>query len=106
MCPTVEKLEAGMRNLRSSLSSCFALILCLMAALFAIGGLAPSVHAQVGISTGTIQGTILDPNGASVPGAKVIITSKATGAKTSETVTGSGTYNSGPLAPDDYTVRV
>jgi hypothetical protein len=95
-----------MRNLRSSQSSCFVLILCLLAALFATGGLAPSVHAQAGISTGTIQGTILDPHGASVPGAKVIITSKATGAKTNETVSSSGTYNSGPLAPGDYVVRV
>jgi len=95
-----------MRNLRSSQSSCFVLIVCLLAALFAIGGLAPSVHAQAGISTGTIQGTVLDPHGASVPGAKVTITSKATGAKTNETVTSSGTYNSGPLAPGDYLLRV
>ena len=95
-----------MRNLRGLQSSCFTLILCLMAAVFAIGGLAPSVHAQAGISTGTIQGTILDPNGGTVPGAKVTITSKATGAKTNETVSGSGTYNSGPLAPGDYVVRV
>src|SRR5246127_1578981 len=94
-----------MRNLRNS-QSCFALTLCLTAALFAIAGLAPSAHAQAGISTGTIQGTVLDPHGASIPGAKVTITSKATGAKTGETVSGSGTYNSGPLAPGDYVVRV
>ena len=68
--------------------------------------LAPIANAQAGISTGTIQGTILDPNGASVPGAKVTITSKSTGAKTSPEVTSSGTYNSGPLAPGDYLVRV
>jgi len=40
--------------------------------------LAPVAEAQAGLSTGSIQGTILDPKGSSVPAAKVSITSKAT----------------------------
>src|SRR5437016_1632864 len=88
----------------------FSFVLALVASLgIALGlnaVLAPIANAQAGISTGTIQGTILDPNGASVPGAKVTITSKSTDAKTSPEVTSSGTYNSGPLAPGDYVVRV
>jgi Carboxypeptidase regulatory-like domain len=68
--------------------------------------LTPAANAQAGISTGTIQGTILDAHGASIPGAKVTITSKATGNKTAPEVTSSGTYNSGPLVPGEYVVRV
>jgi len=47
-----------------------------MVAMFAgINLMLPSVAtAQVGISSGTIQGTILDPKGATVPSAKVTIT--------------------------------
>src|SRR5713226_9583691 len=66
----------------------------------------PLAHAQAGLSTGTIQGTILDQNGASVPGAKVTITSKGTGAKISPNVSATGTYSSGPLAPGEYVIRV
>ncbi|HXN52967.1 MAG TPA: carboxypeptidase regulatory-like domain-containing protein [Candidatus Acidoferrum sp.] len=68
--------------------------------------LAPVVQAQAGLSTGSIQGTILDPKGSSVPAAKVSITSKATGAKLQAEMSPSGTYNSGPLAPGEYLVRV
>jgi hypothetical protein len=66
----------------------------------------PVAEAQAGISTGSIQGTILDPNGATVGGAKVTITSRGTGAKVTTDVTGTGTYNSGPLVPGEYVVRV
>src|SRR5437870_13307634 len=94
-----------MRRIRE-VSFVLALVASLGIALGLNAALAPIANGQAGISTGTIQGTILDPNGASVPGAKVTITSKSTGAKTSPEVTSSGTYNSGPLAPGDYVVRV
>src|SRR6266852_3432365 len=68
--------------------------------------LAPVAQAQAGLSTGSIQGTILDPHGSSVPAAKVSITSKATGAKLQAEVSPSGTYISGPLVPGEYAVRV
>src|SRR5215470_9753896 len=63
-------------------------------------------HAQAGISTGSIQGTILDAHGGTIPQAKVTITSKSTDAKSTPEVTGTGTYNSGPLPPGDYVIRV
>jgi len=66
----------------------------------------PAAHAQATISTGSIQGTILDPNGASVSGAKVSISSKATGQKTTPTVTGAGEFSSGSLIPGTYVVRI
>jgi carboxypeptidase family protein len=67
---------------------------------------APGALAQAGLSTGIIQGTILDPHGASVPNAKVTITSKGTGAKQTPEVTSAGSYSSGPLVPGEYLVRV
>lgn len=66
----------------------------------------PAAHAQAGLSTGSIEGAILDPNGAAASGAKVSILSKDTGAKASVAVSSTGEYNSGPLAPGVYVVRV
>src|SRR6185312_11772171 len=58
------------------------------------------------ISTGSIQGTVTDPNGAVIPNAAVTITNKATGQAIKVTSSGSGTYTSGPLLPGSYEVRV
>lgn len=94
-----------MSHLRS-LTYWFALLTAIAVSTGIHLAIAPSTHAQAGLSTGAIQGTILDPHGASVPSAKVSITSKTTGAKITPEVTGVGTYNSGPLAPGEYVVRV
>ena len=75
----------------------FVVILCLIIGINA--AMTPAANAQAGVSTGSIQGTILDPNGATVGGAKVTITSKGTGAKVTPEVSSAGTYNSGPLVP-------
>jgi hypothetical protein len=91
-----------MRGLR------YTFVLLTMLALF-VGSsivLPPNAYGQAGLSTGSIQGTILDPHGATVANAKIKITSKATGAKGSPEVTGTGTYNSGPLVPGEYVIRV
>jgi hypothetical protein len=66
----------------------------------------PSLLSQTTISTGSIQGTITDPSGAVVPGAKILISNKATAQVISTTSTSSGTYTSGALIPGDYSVRV
>ena len=67
---------------------------------------APNGRGQATISTGSMQGEILDPKGAVVTAAKVIITNKETGQKLTPAVTDAGTYNSGPLPPGEYIVRV
>lgn len=64
------------------------------------------VKAQTTVSTGSIQGTVTDPSGAAVAGAKVTITNKATGAAATTTTSSSGTYSSGGLIPGDYELRV
>jgi hypothetical protein len=59
--------------------------------------------AQIG-STATIQGTVTDPTGAVIPGAKVSVTSDATGVTITQQTTGSGFYSISPLDPGDYTL--
>jgi hypothetical protein len=62
--------------------------------------------SQATISTGSIQGTVTDPQGAAVVNAEVTISSQ-NGGKSIEVVTnGSGLYNSGGLQPGIYAVRV
>lgn len=62
--------------------------------------------AQANVATGSIQGTITDPSGAAVSGAKVNITSSSTGSSQELTTNSSGFYNSGTLQPGNYRVRV
>ena len=62
--------------------------------------------AQTTVAQGSIQGTITDPSGAVVNGAKITITNKATNQVSTVASSSSGTYNSGGLIPGDYEVRV
>jgi hypothetical protein len=68
--------------------------------------LGTSVIAQTTVSQGSIQGTVTDPSGAVVGGAKITITHKETGQVITTTSTNSGTFNSGGLIPGDYVLRV
>jgi hypothetical protein len=65
-----------------------------------------AAFAQTTVAQGSIQGTITDPTGAVVSGAKVTIKNQATGAVTTTTTSSGGTYNSGGLIPGNYLVRV
>jgi Carboxypeptidase regulatory-like domain len=62
--------------------------------------------AQTTVSQGSIQGTVTDPSGAVVGGAKVTITNRGNGQASTTSTSSSGTYNSGGLIPGDYLVRV
>jgi hypothetical protein len=73
----------------------------------AIALLLPSLlWGQATTSTGNINGTVTDPSGAAVPGAKVTITRIDTGGTTSVTTNNSGFYNSGSINPGTYSVKV
>jgi hypothetical protein len=65
-----------------------------------------SAMAQTTISTGSIQGTVTDPSGAVLGGAKVSITNKGTGQTTTVMTNASGAYTSGALTPSEYEVRI
>ncbi len=62
--------------------------------------------AQTTLSTGSIAGTVTDPSGAVVAGAKVAITNTGTGQALTLTSNSSGAFVSGPLDPGKYKVQV
>jgi len=62
--------------------------------------------AQTTISTGSIQGTVQDPQGAVVKGGKITITNRATGRTLNTETNSAGTYVSSALVPGAYTVRI
>src|SRR5207248_417795 len=64
------------------------------------------VVAQATISTGSIQGTITDPQGAVVTGANVIVTNRGTGQKSNFSTSSTGAFSTGALIPGNYNVRV
>jgi hypothetical protein len=64
-----------------------------------------TIWAQLG-GTGTIEGTVTDPSGAMIPGAKVTGRDLATGAEMVRFTTSSGLYTLAPLDAGDYVVTV
>ena len=64
----------------------------------------PSIQAQ--ISQASLQGTVRDPSGASVPSATVLLKEKATGATRSVVTSASGEYTVPDLAPAEYSLTV
>src|SRR5256884_1854481 len=64
---------------------------------------AVSAYAQFKAS---IQGTVTDPQGTAVPGAKVTVTNQSTGAVRETTTGDQGFYRVNELPPGSYTVTV
>jgi protocatechuate 3,4-dioxygenase beta subunit len=62
-------------------------------------------HAQ-GINTATLAGTVVDPSGAAVKGAKVTVTNTATGATRTADSDDAGRYNFVGLPPGQYKMSV
>jgi hypothetical protein len=69
-------------------------------------GLFLSLAASAQLPTSTLNGTVTDPQGALVAGAKVVITNTATGASREVTTAGDGGYAVNDLTPGNYSVRV
>jgi len=76
--------------------------LALLCALLILGAMNVFPQAE----TGQILGTVTDPSGAAIPGAKVTVKSVATGAERSQTTSGVGTFTFPNLLPDTYEVTV
>jgi hypothetical protein len=69
--------------------------------------LAPQTYeANEGGTPATISGTIVDPNGATVPGATVTITNATTNQSFTTTTGSDGGYHSPTLSPGNYSVRI
>ena len=62
--------------------------------------------AQSSGGGGTVQGTVKDPTGAVVPGAKITITHEATGVVTTSETNNDGYYATPPLNIGKYKVRI
>ena len=68
--------------------------------------LSANLLAQTTVGTGSIVGTVTDPSGAVVNGAKVTITNTQTGQTNELSSNSAGAFNSGALAPGSYKVNV
>jgi outer membrane receptor protein involved in Fe transport len=68
--------------------------------------LAVSAFAQSEVATATINGTILDPSGAQIAGAKVSVRNPATGVERSTVTTSAGLYSISRLPVGDYDLSV
>ena len=69
-------------------------------------GLAISVFSQTTVSTGGIQGTVTDPSGALIIGAKVSVSNAATEQIASVKTNSAGSYTFAFLKPGDFDVTV
>jgi hypothetical protein len=77
----------------------------LAAAVLALWAMASPASAQV--TTGTISGTVKDPQGGVIPGAAVTLTSETRGTKLSDVFTNeNGDFTFINVPPDKYTVQV
>jgi hypothetical protein len=65
-----------------------------------------SYGQAVSTNGGSIQGTVTDPSGASIPGATVVISNPDTGYTHSLTTDSAGFYSLGPLIPGSYAINV
>ena len=64
------------------------------------------LSAQTTLSTGSIVGSVTDPSGAVVEGAKVVVTNTGTNQTVNLTSNPGGAFSTGPLDPGTYNVQV
>jgi hypothetical protein len=76
-----------------------AAVLLLASSAFAYG-------QAISTNGGSIQGTVTDPSGATIPGAKIVITDPAIGYSHTLTSDSAGFYSVGPLTPGSYSIMV
>src|SRR5262245_5775584 len=77
-----------------------------VAAVLLVFGFASLAGAQTQITTGVVQGTVVDPSGAIVPGAEVEAKNLGTNARRTLTTGDDGRFVFLQLAPGPYTVTV
>src|SRR5580658_7504232 len=87
------------------MSSNRVIVTIFLALLSLVVGSQPA-WSQATVGTGSIQGTVTDPQGAAVAGAKVTVTNKGTGNSKELATTDAGTYASGALTAGTYEVRI
>ena len=78
---------------------------CFLLGLIVILGILPA-YAQVDYSTGTLRGTVTDPQGAVVPGATVTVTNPSTGITKTAKTGADGAYRIQALPPGSYVITI
>jgi hypothetical protein len=78
----------------------YRLLICFLACLIL------PLAAAAQLPSSTLNGTVTDPQGAVVAGARVVVTSNATGVSRETTTVGDGGFTVTDLTPGEYTVRV
>ncbi|HEX4021755.1 MAG TPA: carboxypeptidase-like regulatory domain-containing protein [Acidobacteriaceae bacterium] len=87
----------------------WAKVAVVLFAAFAIVSTLPSfepVATAQSLSAGDIAGTVVDPTGAAIPGAQVVVKNTGTGATYNLTTNATGGYRSSLLQPGMYSVTV
>src|SRR6185437_13549601 len=92
--------------MRTPLFRSFPRFTTFAAYLILILSLAPAIAAQTQITTGTIQGTVVDANGAVIPGANVEIKNLDTNLARTLTTDEGGRFVAPLLQPGNYSVTV
>src|SRR5882672_2928930 len=94
------RLRRSFYERKEKMKKVFMFVLALTLAVFAT-----SAAAQT-ITTGSIEGSVSDPNGAAVPGVTVIATGPQTLVPKASTTDDSGHYRISALSPGIYTVTI
>jgi carboxypeptidase family protein/TonB-dependent receptor-like protein len=92
--------------MRTPVRGSFPLIQCFAISVVLTLLIAPSLIAQSQITTGTIEGRVVDANGAVVPGAAIEIKNLDTNLARSLTTDGDGNFVAPQLQPGKYSVTV
>ncbi|HMG01905.1 MAG TPA: carboxypeptidase-like regulatory domain-containing protein [Edaphobacter sp.] len=87
-------------TLHRSVYRTLAVLVCVISTLLFL-----AAPASAQLDTGGVTGTVLDPGGAIVPGAKITLTNSATGVTATTDSTSTGTYVFDGVRPGTYTLR-
>ncbi|HEV8203567.1 MAG TPA: carboxypeptidase-like regulatory domain-containing protein, partial [Pyrinomonadaceae bacterium] len=90
--------------MRTPVPGSFPRMQCFAATVILALLIVPTIVAQTQITTGTIQGTVLDANGAAVPGANVEIKNLDTNISRTLTTDEDGRFTALALQPGNYMV--
>ncbi len=87
---------------RQPFSGLWRALLVMVAAMLAVNG----AGAQAGYTTGTVRGTVVDPQGALIPNASVVLRNPDTGLVRTVKTSNEGAYQIPSLNPGTYTIEV
>jgi Carboxypeptidase regulatory-like domain len=94
-------LVCGLMSSRVGRGSCRLLLIAVL-----IGLTVPATLGQTSYSTGTLRGTVLDPQAASIANATLTVTNTATGVVETEKSSADGSYQFLALNPGTYDLEV